>query len=236
MADQTAPTASITMEVDGGVVSQSLGARVFSKGSDGFSGQLKVEGQNGRRFQVSVNVVRIDSGKKHGIVFLPRSRERWDLRLPAELPLRVRIKGAGVGGELDLTASAFEGVEADGVFIGVAARLPAPREDTEIRMKGVFNSLNLSVPEGTPVRVHGPGLPFNAVNRGVRGTEGRPGYDVSVQGIFSAVEVRTDPAISSEPPPVARPADAPAETPHAASPAPSPPHPPAEAAPSGKIG
>ena len=67
-------------------------------------------------------------------------------------------------------------------------------------MNGVFNSLTLSVPEGTPVRVHGPGLPFNAVDRGVRGTEGRPGYDVSVQGIFSAVDVITDRAISPEPP------------------------------------
>jgi hypothetical protein len=103
-------------------------------------------------------------------------------------------------------------------------------------MNGVFNSLSLSVPEGTPVRVHGPGLPFNAVDRGVRGAEGRPGYDVNVQGIFSAVEVRTDPALSREPPPVVRPADAPAPVPPAAPPLPSPSRPPAEAPPSGQVG
>ena len=97
-----------------------------------------------------------------------------------------------MGGDLDLTAAPLEGLATEGVFIGVEARLPAPRKDTEIRMNGVFNSLSLSVPEGTPVRVHGAGLPFNAVDRGVHGAEGRPGYDVSVQGIFSAVEVRTD--------------------------------------------
>ena len=36
--------------------------------------------------------------------------------------------------------------------------------------------MTISVPEGTPVRVHGPGLPFNIVDRGSTGTG--PGYDV----------------------------------------------------------
>jgi hypothetical protein len=160
--------------------------------------------------------VRLRGGKRHGVVFLPRPKERWDLRLPAELPLRVRIRGAGIGGTLDLTAGALEGVQTEGVFIGVEARLPAPRQETEIRMNGVFNSLTLVVPEGTPVRVHGTGLPFNAVDRGVNGIAGRPGYDVHVQGVFSAVEVRTDRGIPPEPPPApARrpPAEAPASPP-----------------------
>jgi hypothetical protein len=177
--------------------------------------------------------VRIDSGKKHGIVFLPRPRERWDLRLPADLPARIEVKGAGVGGDLDLTASTLERVQTNGVFIGLAARLGAPRRDTEIQMNGVFNSLALVVPEGTPVRVHGPGLPFNAVDRGVAGIEGRPGYDVSVQGIFSAVEVRIDRAISPEPPPV--PMAAP-DAPPADAPLPEPARPPAEAEPKPIVG
>jgi len=187
------------------------------------------------RIEDGVARIRIDSGKRHGMVFLPRPRERWDLRLPADLPLSLRIKGAGVGGDLDLTAGPLVSVQTDGVFIGVAARLPAPREQTEIRMNGVFNSLNLSVPEGTPVRVHGPGLPFNAVDRGVRGTEGRPGYDVRVQGIFSAVEVRTDRSISPEPPapPVAPAGPPPAEAPL---PAPAPDRPKAEAEPKPTVG
>jgi hypothetical protein len=107
----------------------------------------------------------------------------------------------GIGARLDLTAAVCQGAHAEGVFIGVDARLPAPRRDTEVRINGVFNSLTLAVPEGTPVRVHGPGLPFNAVDRGVRGTQGRPGYDVHVDGIFSAVAVLTDRSISPEPPP-----------------------------------
>ncbi len=162
--------------------------------------------------------VRLGGGQKHRVVFLPRARETWELRLPAALPLRVGIKGAGVGGELDFTASRGARFRAEGVFIGVAARLPAPREDTEIRMNGVFNSLALSVPEGTPVRVHGPGLPFNAVDRGVRGAEGRPGYDVSVQGVFSAVDVRVDRTISPEPPAAPPAAPAPASPPPAEAP------------------
>lgn len=170
--------------------------------------------------------VHLNAREKHGIVFLPRAKERWDLRLPAELPLRLRVGGAGVGGSLDLTAGTFEGMQTEGVFIGVEARLPAPRQDTEIKMSGVFNSLSLVVPEGTPVRVHGPGLPFNAVDRGVKGVEGRPGYDVNVQGIFSAVEVRTDRGIPAEPSPIlaSPPPAAPVSRPPAEAPAPhSPP-------------
>jgi hypothetical protein len=177
--------------------------------------------------------VRIDSGKKHGIVFLPRPRERWDLRLPADLPAKIEVKGAGVGGDLDLTASTPERLEANGVFIGLDARLPAPRRNTNIQINGVFNSLALVVPEGTPVRVHGTGLPFNAVDRGVAGIEGRPGYDVSVQGIFSAVDVRTDRTISPEPPPAPM---APPDAPPAEAPLPEPSRPPAEAEPKPIVG
>jgi hypothetical protein len=173
------------------------------------------------RAEDGVAEVRLDGGKRN-LVFLPRAREGWELRLPAELPLDLRIRGAGVGGELDLAAGSKVAFRTEGVFIRVAARLPAPREQTEIRMNGVFNALTLSVPAGTPVRVHGPGLPFNAVDRGVRGAEGRPGYDVHVQGVFSAVEVITDRSISYEPP--AAPAVAPVP------PAPASP-PPAEAPP-----
>jgi hypothetical protein len=202
------------------VVDQMPPGRLVDGGSVGRheSARLEAEADGG------VARVRLRGGERHGVVFLPRPKERWDLRLPAELPLRVRVAGAGVSGELDLTAGTVEGLQADGVFIGVDARLPAPRQETEVRMKGVFNSLDLVVPDGVPVRVHGAGLPFNAVDRGVRGTEGRPGYDVHVEGIFSAVEVRTDRAISPEPPPRPSPAATPA-------PSPAPERPPAEAPP-----
>ena len=179
----------------------------------------------------SVARVHLRDGSRHGVVFLPRSREHWDLRLPRELPLRVRLNGAGIGGRFDFTAGALEGLQAEGVFIGIDARLPAPRQDTEIRMNGVFNSMSLTVPEGTPVRVHGPGLPFNAKSRGVHGAEGRPGYDVNVQGVFNAVEVRADRGITPEPPPVAAKVPASPPPPEAPAPPTTPAHPPAEAPP-----
>lgn len=186
--------------VDGGSAGRHDGTRIESE-TDGAVARL-----------------RLDSGRP-GFVFLPRAKERWDLRLPAELPLRLRVAGAGVGAAVDLTAGTVEGLQTDGVFIGLDARLPAPRQETEIRMKGVFNSLDLVVPEGVPVRVHGTGFPFNLVDRGGRGSKGRPGYDVRVDGIFSAVDVRSDPAI-------------PRELPSAAPPSPpSPARPPAEAPP-----
>ncbi len=148
----------------------------------------------------SVAQVRLE-GRVRGIVFLPRSSEYWDLRLPQDLPVAVHVKGAGVGARLDLTSAGFRGARAEGVFIGLDARLPAPRQDTEVTIDGVFNSLTLTVPEGTPVRVQGQRHPFNAIGRGLQGVPGRPGYDVRVKGIFSAVEVRADPAISLVPPP-----------------------------------
>jgi hypothetical protein len=236
------PEGTERVELEAGLA----GARLHLATADDMPQGRLVEGRShGRgdnvRFEADAEEgtakVHLGGGKKHNVVFLPRPREGWDLRLPTRLPLRVHVSGAGVGGDFDLTAAPLQGLVTEGVFIGVDARLPAPRENTEIRMSGVFNSLSLSVPEGTPVRVHGPGLPFNAVNRGLRGTEGHPGYDVSVQGIFSAVEVRADRAISSEPPPVAPPAAVPAGAPPALSPAPSasPHHPPAEAPPSGRI-
>jgi hypothetical protein len=174
----------------------------------------------------SVARVHLNAGEKHGIVFLPRAKERWDLRLPAELPLHVLVRGAGIGGTLDLTSGTLDGLQIRDVFISVDARLPAPRVDTEIKMNCVFSSLKLTVPEGIPVRVHGAGLPFNAVDRGVKGVEGRPGYDVQLEGIFSAVDVRTDRAISPDPPPL--PASPPPVAPSGRPPAeaPAPPSPP----------
>ena len=54
-------------------------------------------------------------------------RSAGSCNLPAELPLRVRLNGAGIGGELDLARGALEGALVDGVFLGVEARLPGAR-------------------------------------------------------------------------------------------------------------
>ena len=68
MADTTSTTlphdaaATMALQVDGGPETPAvLKARVFSTGSTGFSGNLKVDGSDGRRYQVSVNVILIGS-------------------------------------------------------------------------------------------------------------------------------------------------------------------------------
>ena len=53
--------AKITVEVAGGVATLLAEPRTFKTGSRGFYGQGKVQGTDGRRFQVSVNVVEIGS-------------------------------------------------------------------------------------------------------------------------------------------------------------------------------
>jgi len=53
--------AKITVEVAGGATVLFAEPRTFKTGSRGFYGQGKVQGTDGRRFQVSVNIVEIGS-------------------------------------------------------------------------------------------------------------------------------------------------------------------------------
>ena len=53
--------AKITVEAAGGTATLLAEPRTFKTGSRGFYGQGKVQGTDGRRFQVSVNVVEIGS-------------------------------------------------------------------------------------------------------------------------------------------------------------------------------
>ena len=170
--------------------------------------------------------LRVEGPRRGGPwLWAPGASDQWDLRLDESLPLTVKLGGAMSRVALDLTAGRLERGAVEGVFIGTDLRLPRPERDTEVRIAGVFNAVTISVPEGTPVRVHGPGLPFNIVDRGARGSG--PGYDVNLGGIFSAATVETRRAEPS--PPVASGAGAPAASP-ARPPAGTPtPKPPAEA-------
>jgi hypothetical protein len=119
---------------------------------------------------------------------LPR-KQRWDLRLPAGLPLALEVRGAGVRTRADLSRGRVEGGRIDGVFLGTELVLPAPDRRVSLEVSGVFNSLHVTVPDGVPVKVEGAGFPFNAVDRGVEGNG--PGYAIRLNGIFSAVSVDT---------------------------------------------
>ena len=59
-----AELAKVTIEVAGRTATIIADAKQFKTGSRGFYGQGKVEGTDGRRFQVSVNIVEIGSKGK----------------------------------------------------------------------------------------------------------------------------------------------------------------------------
>lgn len=57
----TANAASASLTLDGASITPTLNPRRFSTGSAGYSWQGKVEGADGRRYQVSVQAVLIGS-------------------------------------------------------------------------------------------------------------------------------------------------------------------------------
>ncbi len=108
-----------------------------------------------------------------------------------------QLRPRGCDGPQPLRPAVTAGSRADrrnGVFLATQLTLPSPSASVKLRVNGVFNALRISVPEGTPVRVHGTGFPFNAVKRRVVGAEGRPGYEIDVDGIFNAIDIDTRPA------------------------------------------
>jgi hypothetical protein len=133
--------------------------------------------------------LRLETGSMSGIAFLPGRRQRWQLGVPTELPLEFDLNGAGVRSRFELTKSRVEGGQVNGVFLATSVALPAPAEPVKLRLKGVFNLLRVSVPEGTPVRVQGTGFPFNLLKRRVVGDASRPGYEIKLDGIFSAIAI-----------------------------------------------
>lgn len=135
--------------------------------------------------------VRLDAKTKHGIVVLPGRRQRWELGVPRDLPLAFELEGAMVRSRFELAESRLEGGVANGVFLITRLTLPEVEAPTKLKLNGVFNVLRVSVPSGTPVRIAGTGPPFNLFKRSIAGEEGRPGYEIQVDGIFNAVAVDT---------------------------------------------
>jgi hypothetical protein len=144
--------------------------------------------------------LRLDTGKHGGVTILPGRRQLWDLGVPSDLPLSLDLHGAMARSQFDLARGRFEGGRIDGAFLATELKLPAVAEPVKLVLKGAFNALRLSVPEGTPVSVRGTGLPFNFVKRRLAGEPGRAGYEVVLDGAFNAVHLETRPALPSEAP------------------------------------
>jgi hypothetical protein len=161
---------------------------------------ILVEGRQGSR----ANQARIETkveGSEATVTLVPGSRgwdaarpgrlSRWELGVPESLPLTIDVDGAMIGGRFDLGRGQVAKATFDGAFIGADLHLPKPTGRVQLRIHGVFNMVDLFVPEGTPVRVHGPGFPFNIVDRGSGDPKdpATPGYDVDFGGVFCRIGV-----------------------------------------------
>ena len=174
--------AGARIDLTSAVVTEGLLAEGRSASRDG-SGRLDL------RRSGSMPVVRLDQGRHALLVFGPRRRQVWDLRLDETLPVGLDFQGAFLGGRLDLTRGRLTEAGIEGVGNAFEARLPRPETDATLRLQGVFNELRLVVPASTPVRVRANGV-FNSVDRGgAAAPDGRPGYDVRVEGVMNRVVV-----------------------------------------------
>ena len=167
--------------------------------------------------------LRLDSGTKGGVAWLPGRRQRWQLGVPTDVPVGFDLTGAMVRSRFDLAQSRVESGVVHGVFLATTLALPAVEAPVKLKLNGVFNILRVSVPKGTPVRVHGTGFPFNLLKRRVVGDPEKPGYEIQLDGIFSAIaiDIRSTPKPAEAPPAEATP-DATSRPEADPTPAPSP--------------
>lgn len=159
-----------------------------------------VEGRQGSRANKARVETKVEEGKAtvtlnpgdHGWDNVrPGRLSRWELGVPEALPVTLEIKGAMIGGRFDLGRGQVAGATLEGAFIGADLHLPKPSTRVRLKIHGVFHMVDLFVPEGTPVRVHGPGFPFNIVDRGSGDPKdpATPGYDVDFGGVFCRIGV-----------------------------------------------
>jgi hypothetical protein len=168
-------------------------------------GGTLVDGRQGSRESKALVETKLEGGDatvtlqagSHGWDSLrPGRQSRWELGVPATLPLKIDMDGALIGARFDLAQGSLEGGSFDGAFLGLDLHLPRPKARVKLQIHGVFNMVDVFVPAGTPIRVHGPGFPFNLVERGSGDPKdpATPGYDVEFAGVFSRVGVNEEKA------------------------------------------
>jgi hypothetical protein len=136
------------------------------------------------------------TGRRNGIVLIGSRREFWELAVSDRLPLTTELDGAFIHAKLDLRAGQVVYGAVNGAFNSVILHLPRASETVKIRFEGAFNTFDVSVPEGTPVSIQGPGFPLNLVDEGPakgRLSDDQPGYHVILDGAFNSVDIREDP-------------------------------------------
>ena len=174
--------------------------------------------------------VRLD-GRRGGFLLIGTRREVWELGLTDALPLEVIVEGVFVRTRADLRTGHLVHAEVNGAFNAASLQLPRPTAPVTIHFKGAFSTYDVTVPEGTPVHLQGPGFPLNFTDEGPAQegqSDAEPGYNIVVDGAFCAVTIEEGPPPEGGWPPL--PPEAP-ETPEVSEGAEVNERPPAEAAP-----
>jgi hypothetical protein len=136
-------------------------------------------------------------GRRSGFMMIGTRREVWEVGVTDAVPLEVGMSGAFVRGDFDLRRGRVTYAEMSGAFNSATFRLPPTSEPVKIRFKGAFSTFDVKVPEGTPVRYHGPGFPIVWLDKGPAQDgigENEPGYEVILEGAFSVVNIEEGPA------------------------------------------
>jgi hypothetical protein len=127
------------------------------------------------------------------------AREKWELHLARQLPLRASFHGAFNQGRLDLTGVPVNSLELHGAFHDLVIQLDEPGQDVRLEVHGAFNHLRLIVPATTRVDVRSRGALQSVDNRATAASTGRAAYTVELHGFMNSLDVES-PAPSSPPP------------------------------------
>jgi hypothetical protein len=110
-----------------------------------------------------------------------------------DLPVNADFDLAFVRGRLDLEGAPVDKLHLDGAFNDVALVLGVPTRDTRVDLDGAFNSFDVEVPAGTPVRVRSDGALITVEGRADAGALEGPAYDLRFSGFCSRVRVHSPP-------------------------------------------
>ena len=187
--------------------------------------------------------LRVDEGEAHatvrlegrdsGFLMIGARREVWELGLTSTVPLELDVTGVFISTKADLRTGRVRYGELAGAFNAATVRLPRTSVPVDIRLKSAFSAFDITVPEGTPVRFQGQDFPLNFVDEGpaTEGVSEEPGYNISLEGAFCALNIEEGPAPEGgwpELPPAPEPAPEEAPAGEAELPAEAAPAPPAE--------
>lgn len=186
--------------VDRWILGGSLAAARFEVTSAELPEEILIDGRaitrarNYPRVSTSRNEARVSVGGWHrsGIHVAPSGRSRWDLELTQSLPVELDLDLAVTSGVFDLSHVPVSRIDVDGALNDVTLRLGSPKADVNVWWEGAFNSIELVVPEQTPVRISTDGF-INITDRRshARNLKG-PGYRVRMDGAFNRVTIRSE--------------------------------------------